>query len=668
MAGRTGAGAAFVIVMGLLPPAGVVYGQANCSGITDPLQKAQCATGNMRATGALDRSAVSSQQGAVPQYNGTAGCTSADCAGASQSGYYSNTGDVGALNVAGATAAVTDPKAATLTDMQTQKNGWNMLNTSPVQSAQSVQNNWTATNQTGQNCITTDVCIEYVAAPTTPVQCTMPGTTRVQCFQNYSPTLTAAACGSPPNSTPPVDTETFLDGCAPWGNVIAANQAVLVSQLCTDSSARLMACPDYNGVNFLMPTYQAFSVDKAALGQGKGMYYGYYNFNYGIPTPNGIGGYTLGFSVSGNSTGENKYGCTNGTYGGGTFIITEGQTISYGGSPPYCNSKCSCWGAGLTFKLGTATWVGNSFTVPFSYSFGGFASGTINIQGGLTRSSYTVSPNTGCWQTEFEYDITTQIPDSCQQYRDAQCTQTGSQCTQTDPLSGSCQIYTNTFQCNGGNVCSKTQQVQQCSSCGQPGSYVPFCMDTSSPPNQNFQITATMMAMVQAVQNDFDKDNLRIFTGTPKMCSYSTLGTVFIDCCADDPSKMFGSCSDEEISLANDKKAKEVIYIGTKCIEWWSLGLGSICARKGDVYCTYKSELGRIIQQQGRPQLGLNFGTVDLPDCEGFTLNQFSALNFAAMDFTEYFATITTNFDQNAVATNLKQKACALNPGAPSCP
>jgi conjugal transfer mating pair stabilization protein TraN len=485
----------------------------------------------------------------------------------------------------------------------------------------------------------------------------MPGVSRVVCNQNYSPTLLPSACQPNPLTSPPYTSETFINGCAPYEALLASSQAVLVSQVCTDTADRVMACNDYTGVDFLMPTYNWFSSD-----HHPGMWYGYYSINYGQPTPDGAGGYNMQFSISGNATGENKYGCTNGTYGGGTWLMSPGQTISYGGSPPYCNSKCSCWGAGVTFTLGAITWTTpTSFSIPFSYSFGGVAAGTIQIMGGLRRNAYTVSPLTGCWQTTFEYDIQTQIPDSCQPYRDAGCNQTNSVCSQFDPLSGTCQVYTNTFQCAGGQVCSKWQDNFQCNSCGTPGSLVPFCMPTSSPPNTNFQQAATMMALVKEVENGFDKDTLRIFTGTPKRCDYSTIGTIIIDCCSDDPSRMLGNCSDEEVSLASDKKANEVIYVGTRCVEWVNGGLVKICTRKEDTYCTFTSMLGRMVQQQGKPQLGMNFGTPDLPDCDGFTLNEFASLNFQAMNWSEFIPQIVTSYDASSVAATMRTKACAMN-------
>lgn len=625
---------------------------ADCSAITDLYLKAQCATANMKATGALSTDSVTSRRGAVPQYGGTAGCTSAACAGASESGYYSTSGDVGPLNAAGATALATDPNAARNTNMQTQASGVSVLGSPPVLSANEVSSTWVTTSETGKTCSTTTICIEYVDAPTPPVTCTAPGTSGAICNQNYSPALTAPDCYSPPSPTSPVDTETFYDGCAYYGGLVTTNQATLASSTCTDSATKVLTCPNANVVSFLSWPHNYFY----EAGSG---WTAYYYFNYGSATPDGSGGYKLSFSVSANDAAQNKFGCTNGQFGGGTWLISEGQTVSGSGWPPYCNSKCACWGPGLSLTVGTATWTGTSFTVPFSYWFNGIAAGTVLVMGGLTQSSYSVTPNTGCWQTTFQYTYTTPIPDSCAPYRsNTSCLETNSVCTQIDPITGTCQIYTNTYQCSGGEVCAKTQDVTNCTSCGTTGSLVPFCTDTSTPPNTNFQIAATMVAMVQAVQNDFNKDTMLIFTGTPMACDYSTFGTVFIDCCSSDPTKLIGSCSDEAIALANARKAKEAHLVGTQCVEWWSLVLGKVCARKEDVYCVYKSELARMIQEQGRPQLGLTFGSPSLPDCDGLTLNQFASLNFQAMDWSEFYSQIATTFDSATVSAAMKTQAC----------
>jgi len=48
--------------------------------------------------------------------------------------------------------------------------------------------------------------------------------------------------------------------------------------------------------------------------------------------------------------------------------------------------------------------------------------------------------------------------------------------------------------------------------------------------------------------------------------------------------------------------------------------------------------LSRIIQEQGRQQLGIGWGTPKSPNCQALTAAQFSSLNFNAMDFSEFYA------------------------------
>ena len=59
-------------------------------------------------------------------------------------------------------------------------------------------------------------------------------------------------------------------------------------------------------------------------------------------------------------------------------------------------------------------------------------------------------------------------------------------------------------------------------------------------------------------------------------------------------------------------------------------------------YCCYQSKLARVIQEQGKAQLGLDFGTAKNPNCAGFTVDQFSKLDLSRMDFTEVFSDFTS--------------------------
>jgi conjugal transfer mating pair stabilization protein TraN len=57
-------------------------------------------------------------------------------------------------------------------------------------------------------------------------------------------------------------------------------------------------------------------------------------------------------------------------------------------------------------------------------------------------------------------------------------------------------------------------------------------------------------------------------------------------------------------------------------------------------YCCFNSRLARILNEQGRAQLGKGWGGAQSPDCSGFTLVQLQALDFSRMDLSEFYAEI----------------------------
>lgn len=73
--------------------------------------------------------------------------------------------------------------------------------------------------------------------------------------------------------------------------------------------------------------------------------------------------------------------------------------------------------------------------------------------------------------------------------------------------------------------------------------------------------------------------------------------------------------------------------LGEKCIEQWDL-IG--CVQHAQIHCCFKTMLSRIFQEQAREQLGMSWGTPEEPNCEGFTPEQFQAIDFSRMDLTEY--------------------------------
>lgn len=94
----------------------------------------------------------------------------------------------------------------------------------------------------------------------------------------------------------------------------------------------------------------------------------------------------------------------------------------------------------------------------------------------------------------------------------------------------------------------------------------------------------------------------------------------------------FLSCDQNEQLLGLKKGQNLCHYVGDYCS---SKFLG-VCLEKTQGYCCYNSRLARIINEQGRPQLGKGWGSAEHPQCDGFTQDEFSHLDFSRIDMSEF--------------------------------
>lgn len=103
---------------------------------------------------------------------------------------------------------------------------------------------------------------------------------------------------------------------------------------------------------------------------------------------------------------------------------------------------------------------------------------------------------------------------------------------------------------------------------------------------------------------------------------------------------LFSGCDQQDMETAMLDSSGMCHFIGSYCT---SSFLG-ICLQKAHGECCFNTKLGRIIQEQGRPQLksfnGNLWGTAKKPMCRGFTPEEFQALDFSKIDLSEYYADI----------------------------
>ena len=154
---------------------------------------------------------------------------------------------------------------------------------------------------------------------------------------------------------------------------------------------------------------------------------------------------------------------------------------------------------------------------------------------------------------------------------------------------------------------------------------------------------------------DYEK-NLTIFKGESKRCRKAVLG--FRNCCKDSGWGVdmgLTQCSAEEKDLMQAQEAKSAHYIGTYCSQKSFFG---ICTEKAMRYCTFGGTLAKIVQREGRPQIGKSWGTPSNADCSGFTVEEFQKLDLTNVDFSEFTDDLMnqiTTPDTNSTIGRLQQ-------------
>ncbi len=234
----------------------------------------------------------------------------------------------------------------------------------------------------------------------------------------------------------------------------------------------------------------------------------------------------------------------------------------------------------------------------------------------------------------FVYECSYPVKKSCSSLRAKGCEQINSKCKKE--IKGICVLWEQTYECRKSKVLDQTKIS---------GKGIPYCLDGdctshSFSPNSDMADSLSKLAIFQKIQKDMDSTNHKVFKGNPQKCS--RLITSFEDCCV---LKGWGvnvglaSCDEEDKKLAEQRKLNRCIRVGTYCAVK-ELG---VCIRKKTTFCCYQSKIARLIHEQGRKQLGLNFGTPKFPTCDGLSLEQITKLDFSKIDFSELFTDIVSN-------------------------
>ncbi|MFK3888835.1 conjugal transfer protein TraN [Sphingomonas sp. NPDC079357] len=166
------------------------------------------------------------------------------------------------------------------------------------------------------------------------------------------------------------------------------------------------------------------------------------------------------------------------------------------------------------------------------------------------------------------------------------------------------------------------------------------CETIDRQPNAEFKDAAVALNAAAQAGREFDPDTLSLFKGTRNTCKSAVFGV--LNCCKGKAFPLIpGSqllvalgCSREEILLHQRDATGLCHYVGSYC----SSSVLGVCVTKRKAYCCFESKLSRILQEQGRPQIGKPWGSPKRETCLGFTVDEFARLDLSLMDFSEVYA------------------------------
>ncbi|MBR9871466.1 MAG: conjugal transfer protein TraN [Gammaproteobacteria bacterium] len=260
------------------------------------------------------------------------------------------------------------------------------------------------------------------------------------------------------------------------------------------------------------------------------------------------------------------------------------------------------------------------------------------MEPGETRNINGLDVYRDCWRYRKVYECLGDQKNDCETLEAAtNCNQLSESCKHTS-TSGLCTLTERQYQCTEATEV-ESPTVMNCKN--QVYCLDGSCYSAASEPNQNFARAASYLAMIDEMAKDFDQDELVLFKGEALACDKHLLS--YSNCCSEDgwgQDLGLDQCSKEEQRLAEKVQAESSHYVGSYCSKKTVLG---VCVTKTKSYCAFNSKLGRIIQEQGRPQLGKGWGSAKRPDCSGITPQELQSLDFSQIDFSEFYEDVYRN-------------------------
>jgi type-F conjugative transfer system mating-pair stabilization protein TraN len=339
-----------------------------------------------------------------------------------------------------------------------------------------------------------------------------------------------------------------------------------------------------------------------------------------------------------------------------TCCNTENESYYWTTRTIYCNPGCQSKTVIKQHKSVRVTreeWIDDCGPLEKLSESGFCAYGTKEVGGQETRTIQGEPVTRPSWFEGYTYVCKKQPSVSCDALKAKRCQQVDSKCLEF--VNGVCVLWRYTYKCSSAN----TQKMKTYKSGGgSPFCFTGNCADTSYPVNSDMMDAFSQMAILKQVQ-EYNKNNIGIFKGDVRHCSKNCLD--FKDCCGGNGGWGvdigLSSCSEDEKLLSQLRQKNLCVELGEYCAETIDLGFTEVCLRKKRGHCCFGSKLSKTIQEQGRRQLGLDFGSAEHPNCRALTADELSRLDFSKMDLTPLYDDISQKMkipDQGHMAKGIE--------------
>ncbi|MDQ2764701.1 MAG: conjugal transfer protein TraN [Pseudomonadota bacterium] len=238
------------------------------------------------------------------------------------------------------------------------------------------------------------------------------------------------------------------------------------------------------------------------------------------------------------------------------------------------------------------------------------------------------------WQRQFTCQRITQASDCADLESNPKCTYARDECLD-DPQTGPCQVSTKVYKCT--LPAAPTNDAKQYI-CGDDV----YCINGDCEPierqaSTEFKDAVVGLHVLGQANAEFNPDTLTLFSGTREACSAKIFGAS--NCCSGKGVPLLTpflcNAAERQLDVKDDKGLCH--KLGSYC----AAKILGICVTSKTAYCCFESKLSRILQEQGRPQIGKPWAAPKTETCKGFSLDEFSRLDLSVMDFTEVYAEFT---------------------------